>query len=150
MKSILALAVLCLLPFAAAAADSPSFRGGSEHPGVYDSPSLTKFTQVKWKFTTQGKVFSSPAVAGNTIFFGSTDHFLYAVDLASGKQNWKFETGSGVTSSPAVNNNTVFFTSYDGNFYALDAATGKLLWKFKTAVEHLFTAKHINGSQPAA
>ena len=150
MKSFLAFAVLCVLPLAALAGDSPSFRGGSEHPGVYDAPPLAKFTQLKWKFTTQGKVFSSPAVVGNTIYFGSTDHFLYAVDLASGKQNWKFETGSGITSSPAVNDNTVLFTSYDGNFYALDATTGKLRWKFKTAGEHRFTAKHIHGSQPAA
>jgi outer membrane protein assembly factor BamB len=125
------------------------FRGNSEHPGVYDSAPISKFTQLKWKFSTQGKVFSSPAVVGNTMFFGSTDHFLYAVDLASGMQNWKFETGSGITSSPAVNDNTVFFTSYDGNFYALDAATGKLRWKFQTAGEHRFTAKHIHGAQPA-
>ena len=85
MKSFLTSAVLCLLPVCACAADSPSFRGGSDHPGVYDSSPLTKFTQVKWKFTTQGKLFSSPAVVGNTMFFGSTDHFLYSVDLASGK-----------------------------------------------------------------
>jgi outer membrane protein assembly factor BamB len=149
MKSFLASGVLCLLPAFACAADSPSFRGGSEHPGVYDSFPLTKFTQIKWKFSTQGKVFSSPAVSANTIFFGSTDHFFYAVDLATGKEKWKFETGSGITSSPAVADGTTFFTSYDGNFYALDDATGKPRWKFQTAGEHRFTAKHIHGSQPA-
>jgi len=145
---ILLSAVLCLLPVSALRADSPSFRGGSEHPGVYDSAPLTRFKQIKWKFLTKGKVFSSPAVSGNTVFFGSTDHFLYAVDLATGKEKWKFETGSGITSSPAVAGGTAFFTSYDGNFYALDATTGKLRWKFQTAGEHRFTAKHIHGSQP--
>jgi eukaryotic-like serine/threonine-protein kinase len=149
MKSLLASAVLCLLPASAFAADSPSFRGGSEHPGVYDSAPLSKFTQVKWKFSTKGKVFSSPAVFGGTVFFGSTDHFFYAVDLATASEKWKFETGSGITSSPAVADGTVYFTSYDGNFYALDAATGKLRWKLQTAGEHRFTAKHIHGSQPA-
>ena len=81
MKSFLASAVVCLLPLTALAADSPSFRGGSEHPGVYGAPPLAKFTQLKWKFATQGKVFSSPAVVGNTIFFGSTDHFLEPLRL---------------------------------------------------------------------
>jgi outer membrane protein assembly factor BamB len=149
MKALLASAVLCLLPACAIPADSPSFRGGSEHPGIYDSPPLTKFTQIKWKFSTQGKVFSSPAVSGGTIFFGSMDHFFYAVDLATGKEKWKFETGSGITSSAAIAEGTAFFISYDGNFYALDAATGKPRWKFQTAGEHRFTAKHIHGSQPA-
>jgi outer membrane protein assembly factor BamB len=149
MRAFLASVVLSLLPTIMFPADSPSFRGGSEHPGVYDSAPLAKFTQVKWEFATRGKVFSSPAVSGTTVFFGSTDHILYSLDLASGKQNWKFETGSGITSSPAVADGAVFFTSYDGNFYALAAATGKLRWTFQTAGEHRFTAKHIHGSQPA-
>src|SRR5258708_18415425 len=150
MKSFLVSAVVCLLPLVALPADSPSFRGGSEHPGVYEAPPLARFTQLKWKFTTQGKVFSSPAVVGNTIFFGSADHFLYSVDSATGKQDWKVEGGSGIRSSPTVSGGAVFFTSYDSDFYALDAETGKLRWKFKTAGEHRFTAKHVHGSQPAA
>src|SRR5882757_8970036 len=101
MKSFLVSAVVCLLPLAGLPADSPSFRGGSEHPGVYNASPLAKFAQLKWTFSSHGKVFSSPAVSGATMFFGSTDHFLYALDLASGKQNWKFETGSGIASSPA-------------------------------------------------
>ena len=150
MRRFLFSASLCLLPFLASASDSPQFRGGPDHPGTYDSPPITTLPQVKWKFATHGKIFSSPAIAEKTLFVGSTDHFLYALDLDSGAEKWKFETASAVNSSPAVANGTVFFTSYDGNFYALDSSTGKLRWKFQTGGEHRFTAKHIHGMQPAA
>jgi|SRR5215467_14121877 len=35
-------------------------------------------------------------------FFGSNDHYLYAVDLETGSEKWKFKNGSRVASSPAV------------------------------------------------
>jgi outer membrane protein assembly factor BamB len=150
MKRFLVSAVLCLVPRALFALDSPSFRGGSDHPGVYDSAAITHAPQLKWKFQTAGKIFSSPAISGGVLFVGSTDHNLYALDLATGRQLWKFETGSAIPSSPAVANGSVYFLSYDDHLYSVDAATGKLRWKFKTGGEHRFTATHLHGSQPAA
>jgi len=141
---------LLLLPVFVQAKDSQSFRGDVNHPGIYDEAPVTKFTQLKWKFQTKGIVVSSPALVGDTLYIGSADHLLYAIDASTGKQKWAFKTGSGVASSPAVAAGTVFFLSYDGNFYAVDAATGTLKWKFATGGEHRFTAKHIHGSQPAA
>ena len=141
---------LLLLPVLAAAEDSPSFRGDNAHPGVYEEAPVTKFTQLKWKFQTKGIVVSSPALVGDTVYIGSADHILYALDAATGAQKWAFKTGSAVTSSPAVANGVVYFLSYDSNFYALDAATGALKWKSATGGERRFAAKHLHGSQPAA
>ena len=53
-----------------------------------------------------------------TAYFGSNDHYVYAVNIADGVQRWKFKTGSRVTSSPAVYDGRVYFGSYDGNIYA--------------------------------
>ncbi|HEX6881643.1 MAG TPA: PQQ-binding-like beta-propeller repeat protein [Terriglobales bacterium] len=130
--------------------DAATFRGNPEHTGVYNASGVPKFSRINWKFHTGGRVFSSPAVAAGTAFVGSTDHNLYAVDLATGSQKWKFETGSRVTSSAAVAEGAVFFGSMDANFYALDAATGKLRWKFKTGGEHRYTATHLHGAMPEA
>ncbi len=150
MRRSLILIVLLSLPLALFGEDSPGFRGNAEHPGVYDTAPLAKFTQVKWKFKTRGLVVSSPAVVNGMLFVGSADHNLYAIDIATGTQKWIFKTGSGVASSPAVSSGIVYFTSYDGNFYAVDAATGQLRWKFQTVGEHRYTATHLHGSQPAA
>jgi len=126
------------------------FRGNPQHTGVYQAAGVPKFSKVKWKFHTNGSVFSSPAVAGGVVYVGSSDGILYAVDLESGTLKWKFPTGSRVASSPAVDGGVVFFASYDGNFYAVDTATGKKQWSFKTAGERRFAGKHLHGSVPMA
>lgn len=130
--------------------DSPMFRGDPEHSGVYDATGVPKFSRIKWQFHTTGRIYSSPAVVQNTLYFGSTDHYLYAVDLESGAQKWKSKTGSSVTSSPAVGDGIVYFGSFDGYFYAVDAGTGKLKWKFETAGERRYEGTHLHGSQPIA
>jgi len=150
MRHFLSVAVLLLFPVSLVAEDSPAFRGNPSHPGVYDNAPLPKFTQVKWKFKTGGTVVSSPAIVAGTLFIGSSDHHLYAIDIATGKPKWSFKTGSVVASSPAVADGTVYFTSYDNNLYALDAATGAFRWKFQTTGEHRYTATHLHGAQPIA
>src|SRR5262249_11263257 len=130
--------------------DNATFRADPAHTGVYAAPGATVFQKVKWQFRTKAQVLSSPAVAGNTVYFGSNDHRLYAVDLESGAKQWEFKTDGRVAPSPAVATGLVFFLSYDSNFYAVDAASGTLRWKFKTAGERRFTAKHLHGVEPAS
>ena len=126
------------------------FRGNPEHTGVYGAAGVPKFTGVKWQFHTKGQVLSSPAIAGDSLYIGSSDHCVYALDLATGGQKWKFKTEGRVTSSPAVSAGIVHFGSYDGNFYAVDAATGQLKWKFQTGGERRFAGKHLHGAEPAS
>jgi outer membrane protein assembly factor BamB len=109
------------------------FRGNPQHTGVYPGPAVPQFTKIKWQFHTNGQVLSSPAISGDTLYVGSSDHQLYALDAASGTLKWKFKTDGRITSSPAVSGGIVYFGSYDSNFYAVDTATDQLKWKFKTA-----------------
>jgi eukaryotic-like serine/threonine-protein kinase len=130
------------------AADPVMFRGGPTHTGVYDSASPSLGT-LKWKFKTNGRIFSTPAISGGLAYIGSTDHNLYAVRIADGSLAWKFRANLGVNSSPAVDNGLVYFISLDGNLYAVEAETGKLKWKFATGGERRFTANGIHGIAPA-
>ncbi len=148
MKHLVAL-ICWALAVAAQAAASASFRADERHSGIYPGAGVPVLHGVRWKFKTQGPVISTPAIADGVAYFGSNDHYLYAVDATSGLERWKFKTGSRVTSSPAVHAGRVYFGSFDGNVYALDARTGKERWKFASAGEHRFTAKHLHGAQPA-
>jgi eukaryotic-like serine/threonine-protein kinase len=130
--------------------DSPMFRGGSRHTGVYSGDGLSTLHGVKWKFHTGGEVISSPVLSGATLYVGSGDHYLYALDAASGSLKWKFKSGSRVPSTPAVVESVVYFSSYDSYIYALDETNGRLLWKFKTLGERRFSARHLHGFEPAA
>jgi len=161
MRPLLAASLLLLCAVARAQNSAPSggsvrssssatFRGDAAHTGIYNQPGAAAFHKVKWQFHTAAQIVSSPAVSGDTVYFGSNDHRLYAVDLRSGEKKWEFKTEGRVASSPAVSSGLVYFLSYDSNFYALDAATGSLAWKFKTQGERRFIAKHLHGIEPAS
>ena len=116
--------------------------------------------KLKWKFFTEGErrfagkhlhgsepagetmpdpfdfYLSSPAVWNDTVYFGSGDGNVYALDTATGALKWKFHTGDVVHASPAISDGTLFIGSWDSYFYALDAATGKEKWRFKTGEDH--------------
>lgn len=85
-----------------------------------------------WKFETDGGLGSSPAVVDGTLFIGSNDGSVYALDMVTGDEEWTFETGGAVESSPAVLNGTVYAGSNDHRIYALGAETGEKVWQFET------------------
>ena len=148
MKYLLAL--LCAsLSVPAFSQANAAFRGDAQHSGIYPQLGVPLLHGVKWKFKTGAAVISTPAVLDGTAYFGSNDHYLYAVNLADGVQRWKFKTGSRVTSSPAVYNGYVYFGSFDGNVYAVDAKSGEQRWKFASEGERRFTGRHLHGSDPA-
>jgi FOG: WD40-like repeat len=150
MRLVLALAACVGFGSAGIAADAPMFRGDAAHTGVYAGSGATRLDGLVWTFHANGGFIGSAAVVGDTVYAGSIDGNLYAVNRATGALKWKFETKGRVVSSPAVANGIVYFGSYDGTFYAVNAATGALKWKYETAGERRFAAKHLHGSEPAA
>jgi outer membrane protein assembly factor BamB len=147
MKYFVALLCACL-SVPAVSQTSASFRGDAQHSGVYAQAGVPLLHGIKWKFKTEGAVISTPAVIDGTAYFGSNDHFLYAVNTADGAQRWKFKTGSRVASSPAVSQDRVYFGSYDGNIYSIDAKSGEQRWKFATEGERRFMGRHLHGNDP--
>eukprot|EP00947_MAST-08B_sp_MAST-8B-sp1_P001001 g1001.t1 len=81
-------------------------------------------------------VESSPALSSDdeTVFVGSNDKKLYAINVANGTKKWEFETGGYVDSSPALSSDdkTVFVGSHDGKLYAINVADGTKKWEFET------------------
>jgi outer membrane protein assembly factor BamB len=88
----------------------------------------------EWAFETGGDVYSSPTVANETVYVGSFDNTLYAVDTVTGEQQWAFETAGRVWSSPTVSGDTVYVGSDDNsgeyeNLYAVNTETGESQWR---------------------
>src|SRR5579862_7751809 len=82
---------------AGAALDTAQFRGDAAHLGTYAGAAPTLRT-VKWRFHTKGKIFSSAAVAGGVVYFGSNDGNVYAVRARDGRLVWKHATHGTVNS----------------------------------------------------
>ena len=136
---------------------TPAIEGDTLYIGSYDGKfhALDARTgATRWKFSTEGErrfeakglhgfqpknqtiadafdVFlSSPVVARGTVYFGSGDGNVYALDATSGELKWKFRTGDVVHASPAYAEGALYFGSWDSYFYALDADSGKEKWRF--------------------
>jgi outer membrane protein assembly factor BamB len=80
-----------------------------------------------WRFRA-GVIESSPLLVGRTVYFGSWDHRVYALDTRTHRPRWTFTTGDEVKGGLAFARGTVYAGSYDGHVYALDAYTGRVRW----------------------
>jgi outer membrane protein assembly factor BamB len=85
-----------------------------------------------WTFKTGDAIWSSPAIAENTVYFGSNDGMIYAVSAKDGKEVWRFKTGGRVLSCPTLVGPHLYALSDDGYLYKLDRRSAKLVWKFDT------------------
>jgi outer membrane protein assembly factor BamB len=84
-----------------------------------------------WSFKTGGWVTSPAIESDGTIYVGSQDNNLYAIN-PDGSQKWAFKTGNGVHGSPTIGSDgTIYVGSWDQYLYAIKP-DGKRKWRFKT------------------
>ena len=94
-------------------------------------------------FQTEDKIWSTPVIDGDTLYVGSFDKRLYALDIGSGNEKWHFEAGGAIGSTPLVYDDTVYIGSFDGRFYAVNAADGSLRWQSEIEATSWFWAKPV-------
>ena len=86
---------------------------------------------ILWSFDAGNTIYSGPVVAPDgTIYFGSTDTKVYAVDPTTHqlKSGWPVVTGGWVISSPTIaRDGTIYVGSYDGKLYAINP-NGTFKW----------------------
>ena len=68
-------------------------------------------------------------VAGDRLFVGSTDNFLYCLFTRDGTIDWHVRTGADVVSPPVRDNDRVYFVSYDNVLRSLNPVSGSQQWK---------------------
>lgn len=116
-------------PVAESVTEWPSFRGDRYNTGFARSVSPTSADpSTAWTYDADGPFWGSPIVADKTVFVGSADGTLYAVDAATGDERWTFETKHRIEGSPVYADGTVYVGSYDMSVYAIDAASGEKHW----------------------
>ncbi|MEW5942048.1 MAG: serine/threonine-protein kinase, partial [Chloroflexota bacterium] len=85
-----------------------------------------------WAFACEDDVRGSPAYYQGTLFVGSYDNNLYALNAADGKFLWKYPTDGGVVSRPAAYDGNVYFGSEDRRLHVVGARSGKVSWTYYT------------------
>ncbi|MEZ4590705.1 MAG: PQQ-binding-like beta-propeller repeat protein [Chloroflexota bacterium] len=109
-----------------------------------------------WSVQATDWIWSAPALADGTLYFGDSSGNVFAVDAASGDVLWEsgvhsmntvagvaqnppLEIKGAIQASPAVQDGVVYFASLgngaseEGLLVALDAATGDELWQVTTS-----------------
>jgi outer membrane protein assembly factor BamB/calcineurin-like phosphoesterase family protein len=87
--------------------------------------------KVKWSYSADANVISTPAVINDQVVFGDQQGVVTALSLKNGKTQWKMNTGGSIYSSPAVSSGHIVFGSANGNIYCLNNK-GREEWKFET------------------
>lgn len=104
--------------------------------------------RTAWAFPTRGPIRSSPIVSGGTVFVGSDDNSLYALDASTGEMIWTggFRTNDDVQATPALTPGLVIFASMDTNVYAANVATGRTRWSYRLPMSPIRSAPVISGN----
>lgn len=111
----------------------PLFRGSPTQAGVAGSE-LPDALVVKWKFQAKDSIESAAAIVGGTVYIGSMDENLYALELATGKEKWRYKAAP-IKAAPSVRAGAVYVGDGDGVFHCVDAITGKKRWSFEAGGE---------------
>lgn len=107
------------------------FRGNLQRTGSYNTDAKFPSGQLDWKFKADYELFTSPVIAGDTVFVNGAGGYLYAVDTNSGKSRWVFEREKWTGSSPAILNQVVYVGGLDHFLYAINTKTGLEEWRFE-------------------
>ncbi len=99
------------------------------------SPSgFSQELSLSWTFQTSDKILASPVSGGNTVYIGSQNGNMYALDAGDGTVKWEYTT-DGIIQAQALLTEEVLFFESANVFYALNPANGELLWKHDAGIE---------------
>ena len=110
---------------------SPSMGADATGVVVASGNRVSRFTssdgQLAWERELGGSL-STPFIAGDRVFVGSTDNYLYALDTGTGRLLWRFGTGGDVVGATA-DDRFVYFAALDNLLRALRRGNGNQVWK---------------------
>jgi outer membrane protein assembly factor BamB len=108
---------------------TPAVRDGVAYVGQSDGGKVTALGadgKARWVYETGKSNFSSPTLAGDTLYVGSNDNYdqngkgsLAAVDIATGKARWTLELPGSVWAAPVIAGETAYVACSDGKVYAV-------------------------------
>lgn len=88
---------------------------------------------------------SKPVTDGNTIFVGSFDHNLYAVDSITGSRQWAFATDGQIEGAPVLMGGKIYVGNWSGKLYCIDKTNLQQVWVFQADAAIRCTPVAYNG-----
>lgn len=90
-----------------------------------------------WSDGISAKISGGVTVIYETVFFGTEDGEVIALDANTGETKWRKPVRGEVIAAPAVDENVVVVHTGSGFMFALDATTGEEVWSYESDVPAL-------------
>lgn len=87
------------------------------------------------QFAAENWFDAAPTLVDDTLYIGSQDGHLYALDASGGRPVWDYQADGNITGTAAVTESLVIFGTLAGTLLALDRGTGTPVWEFATGGE---------------
>ena len=105
--------------------------------------------RLRWTFTADDEIDSSPAYANGRVFFGTNGGHVYALNARTGRKLWRAASFSSFLhgreyfyATPTLAFGRVYIGNTDGTLYAFGQRDGRLLWAHH-AGSYVYTAAAV-------
>lgn len=111
------------------------------------------FGEPVWTLDTEQGVWAEPLLVDGTLYVASLDHFLYAVDPATGDVRWSLDLEGALPSAPVLHDGFLYIGSFARTIYkiALDGTiaaqytTTDWVWGTPTIAGNVLYAGDVSG-----
>lgn len=125
---------------------SPTVGEGGVYVGSFASnvEFITPEGKHKTLATAQDWLWGAPALDNGTLYYADLSGYLYALDIASGRQHWnELKPDGPIVASPLVVGDRIYVVTEAGSFLSLDR-DGKIVWE-KNLGGKIYTTPALSG-----
>jgi outer membrane protein assembly factor BamB len=90
-----------------------------------------QFPSPLWTADTLAKdrIIAPPLYVNGTVYVGTADNSLLALEADNGALRWQFDTGHSIWAQPVYGDGLLYVASLDKKLYALNEQTGTEIWR---------------------
>lgn len=89
-----------------------------------------KTANLRWRLPIIDGSEAGAIIEGDTLLFGASDGFFYAVKLLTGEIRWTYPIRSEALGKPFAADGVVYFVAGNNVLHAIDIQSGKLVWVY--------------------
>ena len=104
---------------------------------VYQDQGLTSGLKKLWSNGEPAKISGGLSIAYETVFFGTENGEVIALDAKTGDVKWQTTVKGEVIAAPAIDEGVVVLNTGSGLVVALNASDGEQLWVYESEVPPL-------------
>lgn len=109
----------------------------SRNFAIYPDTGLTSGLKKLWSNGLPAKISGGLSIAYETVFFGTENGEVIALDAKSGELKWQVSVKGEVIAAPAIDEGVVVLNTGSGMVFALDASNGETVWTYESEVPPL-------------